>query len=174
MPVNRRQRTFPNGTLVIEQLQRNEDAGTYTCMALNKQGQTSRRNVEIQVLIPPKIMPIPSMTNMYREGMRASIPCSILEGDLPLSFRWERNGKQIFGTGNEIIRHLDSYSTNLVIEKISSDHSGNYSCIASNNAGVERLTVPLTVNVPPKWIVEPKDTSARYMDDTTVDCQADG
>lgn len=45
---------------------------------------------------------------------------------------------------------------------------------AQNNAGAERLTVPLTVNVPPKWIVEPKDTSTRYMDNTTIDCEADG
>lgn len=35
---------------MIEQLQRAEDAGTYTCMAQNKLKQTSRRNVEIQVL----------------------------------------------------------------------------------------------------------------------------
>lgn len=50
LPTNRRQRAYNNGTLVIEQLQRLEDAGTYTCMAQNKQKQTARRNVEIQVL----------------------------------------------------------------------------------------------------------------------------
>lgn len=50
LPINRRQRAYNNGTLVIEQLQRLEDAGTYTCMAQNKQKQTARRNVEIQVL----------------------------------------------------------------------------------------------------------------------------
>lgn len=50
LPINRRQRAYNNGTLIIEQLQRLEDAGTYTCMAQNKQKQTSRRNVEIQVL----------------------------------------------------------------------------------------------------------------------------
>jgi Immunoglobulin domain len=50
LPLNRRQRAYQNGTLVIEQLQRTEDAGTYTCMAQNKQKQTARRNVEVQVL----------------------------------------------------------------------------------------------------------------------------
>lgn len=50
LPVNRRQKAFNNGTLIIEQLQRTEDAGTYTCMAQNKQMLTARRNVEIQVL----------------------------------------------------------------------------------------------------------------------------
>lgn len=49
--------------------------------------------------VPPKIMPIQSMTNMLKEGMRAAISCQILEGDLPVTFRWERNGKPILGTG---------------------------------------------------------------------------
>lgn len=143
-------------------------------MAQNKQNQISRRNVEIQVLVPPKIMPIQSMTNLLREGMRAAISCQILEGDLPVSFKWERNGKQILGTGNEVIRRLDEYSTSLVIEKISSDYSGNYTCIASNVAGIEKFTVPLTVNVPPKWVMEPKDTSVQANQDVTLNCQADG
>ncbi|XP_070509703.1 cell adhesion molecule Dscam1 isoform X3 [Chironomus tepperi] len=174
LPINRRQRVYNNGTLIIEQLQRSEDAGTYTCMAQNKQSQISRRNVEIQVLVPPRIMPIQSMTNMLREGMRAAISCQILEGDLPVSFRWERNNKQILGTGNEIIRRLDEYSTSLVIERISSEYSGNYTCTASNVAGSEKFTVPLTVNVPPKWITEPKDSNVQAGQDVLLNCEAEG
>lgn len=41
---------------------------------------------------------------------------------------------------------MDEYSASLVIEQITSLHSGNYTCIASNVAGSERYTVPLTVN----------------------------
>lgn len=143
-------------------------------MAQNKQNQIYRRNVEIQVLVPPRIMPIQAMTNLLREGMRAAISCQILEGDLPVSFRWERNNKQILGTGNELIRRLDEYSTSLVIEKISSDYSGNYTCTASNVAGSEKFTVPLTVNVPPKWITEPKDSNVQAGQDVMLNCQAEG
>lgn len=57
---------------------------------------------------------------------------------------------------NEVIRRLDEYSAVLVVEHISSEHSGNYTCIASNVAGTERFTVPVTVNVPPKWLLQPK------------------
>lgn len=174
LPVNRRQRVYANGTMVLEQLQRSEDAGTYTCMAQNRDRATARRNVEIQVLVPPKIMPIQAMTNLLREGMRAAISCQLLEGDLPVSFRWERNGKPVLGTGNEVIRRIDEYSASLVIEHISSEHSGNYTCIAGNVAGTERFTVPLTVNVPPKWIVEPKDVSVQADTDVQLDCQAGG
>ncbi|CAD7083563.1 unnamed protein product [Hermetia illucens] len=174
LPINRRQRAYNNGTLIIEQLQRLSDAGTYTCMAQNKQKQTARRNVEIQVLVPPKIMPIQAMTDVLREGMRAAISCQILEGDLPVSFRWERNGKPLLGTGNEIIRRLDGYSASLVVENITSEHSGNYTCIASNVAGTEKFTVPLTVNVPPKWLLEPKDSGAQAGQDVLLHCQSEG
>lgn len=44
------------------------------------------------------------MTNMLKEGMRAAISCQILEGDLPVTFRWERNGKPLIGTGSVNIK----------------------------------------------------------------------
>lgn len=50
LPVNRRQRAFPNGTLIIDQIQRASDAGTYTCQAQNRQKHSARRDVEVQVL----------------------------------------------------------------------------------------------------------------------------
>lgn len=99
-------------------------------------------------------MPIPEMTNMLREGMRAAIACQILEGDLPVTFRWERNGQPVvqaaYGgsvpSGGATVTRLDEFSTRLVIDHIASTHSGNYTCVASNVAGTERFTVPLTVN----------------------------
>lgn len=48
--MNRRQRAYANGTLIIDQVQRNSDAGTYTCQAQNRQRHSARREVEVQVL----------------------------------------------------------------------------------------------------------------------------
>lgn len=50
LPLNRRQKVFPNGTLIVEQTQRGEDAGTYTCQASNRQRHAARREVEVQIL----------------------------------------------------------------------------------------------------------------------------
>lgn len=75
---------------------------------------------------------------------------------------------------NEVIRRIDEYSTTLVVEHISSEHSGNYTCIATNVAGSERFNVPVTVNVPPKWILQPKDSNVQAGDDIALHCQADG
>lgn len=100
--------------------------------------------------VQPKILPIPALTNLLREGMRAAISCQILEGDLPVAFRWEKNGQPVtsspYAPSGIITRRMDEYSASLVIEQITSLHSGNYTCIASNVAGSERYTVPLTVN----------------------------
>ncbi|XP_065344124.1 cell adhesion molecule Dscam1 isoform X3 [Cloeon dipterum] len=175
LPMNRRQRVYPNGTLVIEHAQRPADAGTYTCQAQNRQKHLARRDVEVQVLVPPKILPIPAMTNLLREGMRAAIPCQIIEGDLPVTFRWERNGQPLPSPGlAAVARRLDEYSASLVIEHISSAHSGDYTCIAQNVAGTVTFTVPLTVNVPPRWVIEPSDASVASGHDVVLHCQADG
>lgn len=50
LPINRRQRVYTNGTLVVEQTQRTEDAGTYTCQAQNRQRNSARRDVQVQIL----------------------------------------------------------------------------------------------------------------------------
>ncbi|KAJ0174157.1 hypothetical protein K1T71_010303 [Dendrolimus kikuchii] len=178
LPLNRRQKVFPNGTLIVEQTQRGEDAGTYTCQASNRQRHTARRDVEVQILVQPKILPISPLTNLLREGMRAAISCQILEGDLPVAFRWEKNGQPVtsspYAPSGIITRRMDEYSASLVIEQITSLHSGNYTCIASNIAGSERFTIPLTVNVPPRWRLEPSDVAVAAGQDVTLQCQADG
>lgn len=41
-------------------------------------------------------------------------------------------------------------------------------------AGTEKVTVPVTVNVPPKWILQPKDSSVQAGEDISLHCQAEG
>lgn len=97
--------------------------------------------------VPPKIMPIPPLTNLLQEGNRAGITCQVVEGDLPINFRWEKStpsGRSV--ELGAISRRIDEYTSSLIIEKITPSHSGNYTCVAQNNAGEERLTVPVTVN----------------------------
>nr|XP_022920801.1 Down syndrome cell adhesion molecule-like protein Dscam2 isoform X2 [Onthophagus taurus] len=176
LPVNSRQKVYANGTLVVEQTQRTEDAGTYTCQAQNRQRNSARRDVEVQVIVPPEILPINPMVNLLSEGMRAAITCHIMKGDLPITFRWERNGKPVsnnvaLGT---TVRRIDEFSSSLSIDRVASAHSGNYTCIASNVAGAEKYVVPLTVNVPPKWTVEPADASVAAGQEASLHCQAEG
>lgn len=49
LPTNIRQKVT-NGTLIIENVQRNLDQGSYMCLARNKQNYSSQRSVDIRVL----------------------------------------------------------------------------------------------------------------------------
>jgi len=102
----------------------------------------------ITFLVRPKILPIPPMTNLLAEGMRAAISCQIVEGDLPVMFTWTKDSDGVnngLGVGT-VTRNHDEYSSSLIIERITAEHAGNYTCIATNSAGEEKFTVPLTVN----------------------------
>lgn len=50
LPINRKQKVFPNGTLIIENVERNSDQATYTCVAKNSEGYSARGSIEIQVM----------------------------------------------------------------------------------------------------------------------------
>lgn len=105
-------------------------------------------NIVYYFSVPPKILPITPMRDLLREGMRAAITCQIMEGDLPITFRWERNGKVVSNNAalGTVIRRIDEFASSLIIDQVTSGHSGNYTCIASNVAGDEKYVVPLTVN----------------------------
>lgn len=50
LPINDRQRVFTNGTLIIEDVQRSEDAAAYTCVAKNEGGYSARSDLEVSVM----------------------------------------------------------------------------------------------------------------------------
>ncbi|XP_069971593.1 cell adhesion molecule Dscam1 [Penaeus vannamei] len=174
LPTDIRQRVFENGTLVVMQTMRQSDGGRYTCRATNPHGHTASRDVTVSVTVPPKIMPFSFANNILSEGNRASLTCQILEGDLPVNFRWEKDGGPVPLYDGITTRLLDDYQTQLVIEKISSRHNGDYTCLASNSAATRSYTATLTVNVPPHWVTEPQDTGAAQGTTVTLNCQADG
>lgn len=50
LPINRKQKVFPNGTLIIENVERNSDQAVYTCVAKNAEGYSARGNLEVEVM----------------------------------------------------------------------------------------------------------------------------
>ncbi|XP_030767446.1 Down syndrome cell adhesion molecule-like protein Dscam2 [Sitophilus oryzae] len=51
LPNGLRQKVLPDGTLIIEPVQKKEDSGVYTCWARNKQGHSARRSGEVNVIV---------------------------------------------------------------------------------------------------------------------------
>ncbi|XP_030766966.1 Down syndrome cell adhesion molecule-like protein Dscam2 [Sitophilus oryzae] len=174
LPINRKQKVFPNGTLIIENVERASDQATYVCVTKNSQGYNARGSLEVQVMVLPKIHPFSFGDEPSPAGETISVQCTISIGDLPVEFSWMFNGKPINHEDSISIASFGKKVSVLNIDSISELHAGNYTCIAANKAGMASYTAQLVVKVPPRWILEPTDKAFAQGSDAAVECKADG
>ncbi|XP_059046488.1 cell adhesion molecule DSCAM isoform X7 [Achroia grisella] len=149
LPINRKQKVFPNGTLVIENVERISDQATYTCVAKNSQGYSVKGNLELQVMVPPQIMPFEFGEESFNAQDMVFVTCGASKGDLPLKIDWYFNGKIIQNNDNGVVISKNSRMSQLHIESVTHKNQGNYSCVVTNDAGSVNHTAQLIVNVPP-------------------------
>ncbi|XP_061930163.1 cell adhesion molecule Dscam2 isoform X15 [Apis cerana] len=174
LPINRKQKVFPNGTLIIENVERMSDQATYTCVARNAQGYSARGTLEVQVMVIPKLLPFTFGEKPLNSGQVVTVPCAVVEGDQPLKLRWTLNGHAISPHSGISIVDLGGRGAILSIGSVQATHAGTYTCIAENLAGRHELSADLIVNVPPRWILEPTDKAFAQGSDARVECKADG
>ncbi|XP_044312578.1 Down syndrome cell adhesion molecule-like protein Dscam2 isoform X2 [Drosophila rhopaloa] len=178
LPINRKQKVFPNGTLIIENVERNSDQATYTCVAKNQEGYSARGSLEVQVMVLPQIVPF-TYEDLINMGDSVDLFCQIQKGDRPIKVHWsfERSaGDSGFDQMQPQMRtnRISAKTSMLSIPSASPANTGRYTCIASNAAGTTSYSVDLTVNVPPRWILEPTDKAFAQGSDAKVECKADG
>lgn len=98
------------------------------------------------ISVPPKLNPFHSPILSLNVGDRASIPCSVVKGDLPITIKWLKN-KIAIDPGHGIsISQVDHYNSILLIEQLTAIHSANYTCTVSNPAAAMESTQMLLVN----------------------------
>ncbi|CAL7934265.1 unnamed protein product [Xylocopa violacea] len=175
LPINRKQKVFPNGTLIIENVERMSDQATYTCVARNAQGYSARGTLEVQVMVAPHIGPFSISDGPANSGDMVSATCSIMKGDFPVEIVWKFNGRTIGFNDQDIsITKINKHMSALSIESVAARHAGEYTCVATNRAGNVSHSTTLAVNVPPRWILEPTDKAFAQGSDARVECKADG
>ncbi|KAL3253521.1 hypothetical protein MRX96_054575 [Rhipicephalus microplus] len=172
LPFHHRQKVFANGTLLLLATTVH-DAGKYTCVASNEEGQKDSASLHVTVKVPPLIERFAFDENLH-EGMRTRVYCNIARGDPPVRITWLRDGQPVKSSPDIEVRVLDPFSVALAIDSLSPSHDGSYTCVASNTAATVNYTAPLRVHVPPHWINEPADTSAVEGHSASMDCAADG
>ncbi|XP_020284790.1 Down syndrome cell adhesion molecule-like protein Dscam2 isoform X19 [Pseudomyrmex gracilis] len=175
LPINRKQKVFPNGTLIIENVERMSDQATYTCVARNAQGYSARGTLEVQVMVSPQIAPISFGEEPVNAGDLVSVQCVVTKGDSPLEITWTFDGRPIQAYHSDVIvSDSGKRVKQLTIESVAARHAGEYTCVASNAAGSVSHSATLDVNVPPRWILEPTDKAFAQGSDARVECKADG
>ncbi|XP_049290935.1 Down syndrome cell adhesion molecule-like protein Dscam2 isoform X40 [Anopheles funestus] len=182
LPINRKQKVFPNGTLIIENVERNSDQATYTCVAKNSEGYTARGTLEVQVMVLPQIVPFGFGEEQINQFDMVSTMCTVNKGDMPIEIVWEftptfpspGKPRKLYTNDGVLISRTSTRISTLSIDSVRDRHSGNYTCIAKNQAGMMEYTAVLFVNVPPRWILEPTDKAFAQGSNAKVECKADG
>ncbi|XP_076374924.1 Down syndrome cell adhesion molecule 1 isoform X15 [Megalopta genalis] len=174
LPINRKQKVFPNGTLIIENVERMSDQAIYTCVARNAQGYSARGTLEVQVMVAPEIAPFAISEKPANWGDTVTATCTMLKGDSPIQIEWSLNGEPISHDYPGISIVTSKRVSLLTIDAVTASHAGEYTCAASNAAGGTSFTATLAVNVPPRWILEPTDKPFAQGSDARVECKADG
>ncbi|XP_067452563.1 hemicentin-1 isoform X1 [Thunnus thynnus] len=131
---------LPSGELVID-IAQPDDAGSYTCVATNTVGQDSR-TVTLSVHTHPVFTELLGDVALNK-GERLLLGCGV-SGIPPPKITWAFN--------NNIIPvhydHMNGHSE-LVIERVSKDDSGTYTCVAENNVGTIKSLGFVYVKEPP-------------------------
>ncbi|XP_015789143.1 Down syndrome cell adhesion molecule-like protein Dscam2 isoform X2 [Tetranychus urticae] len=173
LPDNHRQKVHDNGSLEIHQVESSVDEGFYACLARNKQNQQSESSLYISVKVRPTIANFSFPANL-REGQRASVICTAASGDYPIHVKWLKDNVPVNHQRGIKVSQLSDYSSILLFESLALEHKGNYTCIATNEAGTATHTAHMIIHVPPRWIIEPVDSSVVQGRSISIDCQAEG
>lgn len=78
-------------------------------------------------------------------GDSATVQCSVAAGDLPIIFSWLLNGRSIKDIQGVNLAQVGKKTSVLSIDSVLEIHAGNFTCLASNKAGITSYTTELVV-----------------------------
>ncbi|KFM77615.1 Down syndrome cell adhesion molecule-like protein 1, partial [Stegodyphus mimosarum] len=106
-------------------------------------------------------------------GKRVSATCTPSAGE-KMDFKWLKNGKELV-SGRKNINILSyPFLSALVIDPLTTEDSGNYTCVVSTRGLVGSYTTTLDVLVPPTWKIIPEDHDAVNGETLMLHCQGSG
>ncbi|XP_054466068.1 hemicentin-1 [Anoplopoma fimbria] len=147
------------------------DQGTYQCVARNSAGQETLE-IKLEILEAPSFAEPGDAIMEKVANSKVIIPCPAKGSPHP-KLRWFKNGLEIQPEQSELSVARDGA---LVIRAASASHSGDFKCVATNEAGsVERKT-RLKVNVPPEIQEDgqPLNLTVTLKQPLTLGCDAFG
>ena len=94
---------------------------------------------------PPEIIPFEFRENVF-SGQDVQVVCNVAKGDLPVDISWYFDSKNVSHSEGVSTLWLSSSTSILIVRSATNDHSGRYTCQATNTAGTVRYSAQLVVN----------------------------
>lgn len=79
-------------------------------------------------------------------GDSVQLTCHVSKGDLPLKIKWLFKEQPLFAHLGILTSKFGDRSSFLTVPSVTADNSGNYTCVASNEAGQTNYTARLNVH----------------------------
>ncbi|XP_067137945.1 roundabout homolog 1-like isoform X3 [Centruroides vittatus] len=166
---------LPSGSLFFLHVihsKREQDTGTYWCVARNEVGRARSRNATLEIAVLRDDFRTSPKNIRVAMGETATLECSPPKGHPDPNVKWRKDG-EIVNVGTGRIRLMGP--GNLVISDVRQNDEGRYTCVAENMAGVrESIPALVTVHVKPFFIREPEHITALSNEDVEFECRVSG
>uniref|UniRef100_A0AAY4BKN4 Contactin 3a, tandem duplicate 2 n=1 Tax=Denticeps clupeoides TaxID=299321 RepID=A0AAY4BKN4_9TELE len=150
-------RLLSGGNLIIRNLDRNQDAGTYQCTAFNTQGAVLSRRASLKFAYLEFQTQMRSPVSV-REGQGVVLLCGKPAYSGDLTFAWVFNEYTYF-VQQDNRRFVSQETGNLYIAKVEPSDVGNYTCVVTNRVTREKVNsspTPLVLRTDAMGEYEPK------------------
>ncbi|XP_058473189.1 netrin receptor DCC isoform X3 [Solea solea] len=118
-----------------------DDSGSYSCTATNKNENVSA-HTELSVLVPPQFLNYPTNSYAY-ESTDTELECAVAGNPQP-TVRWMKNGEEVIPS--DYFQIVDG--SNLQILGLVKSDEGFYQCVAENSAGSAQAMAQLLLREP--------------------------
>lgn len=78
-------------------------------------------------------------------GDTVQVSCVVSKGDMPITFSWLFNNKPIEIEASVKVAPFGRKTSVLNIDYVDQSHIGNFTCVATNNAGVASYSAELLI-----------------------------
>ncbi|XP_055622002.1 tyrosine-protein kinase-like otk [Toxorhynchites rutilus septentrionalis] len=161
-----------NGSLVFTSVIAS-DEGSYDCQVSNNGSEilVTSNSAELQIISNLRFTPKPPTSKNLELGSVTKIHCKA-QGTPTPTVHWisERGGKT-----TDLPEAVEDVNGTLVFRTVTTDHRGNYTCVAANAQGEISATVAVTVVVAPKFEIAPQGSiQVAEMGTVFIHCVATG
>lgn len=96
--------------------------------------------------VPPQIVPFDFGEAAVNSGDMASVMCTVHKGDFPIEMTWTLNGRKLEQVEGVSVLRTNKRISQLSIDSVDAAYAGEYTCRASNEAGIAEHSAYLRVN----------------------------